>query len=95
MKLIMPMPPEEALSYIETIHHSFGRSIGKTLQIRFIGAARNALERMVAEKPKKVYVHSYKCPTCNLIILNELVGLQHCCHCGQRLDWSDVNGTKV
>ena len=90
MKIIMPMTPEEALQYTETIHQSFGRSIGKTLQVRFMGAVRNALERMAAQKPIKLSgLDSYKCPTCKLVILNSRTGDLHCSHCGQRFDWSE------
>ena len=97
MKSITPMEPEEALRYVDTIHCSMGRNIGKTLQIRFLSIARIALERMAKKEPVKVITRpfEYKCPTCQVGMKSDEVVANNCRWCGQRFDWSKAKEKEV
>ena len=54
-----------------------------------------ALEKQIPKKPIKSkeqkirYVNTYYCPTCNLGFTGFNIA-KWCYHCGQKLDWSDV-----
>ena len=58
--------------------------------------AIEALEKQIAKKPVKSenqvvrYVNTYYCPICNLGITGTNIA-KWCYHCGQKLDWSDVD----
>ena len=58
--------------------------------------AIEALEKQIAKKPVKSenqvvrYVNTYYCPTCELGITGTNIA-KWCYHCGQKLDWSDVD----
>ena len=58
--------------------------------------AIKALEKQIAKKPVKSenrvvrYVNTYYCPICNLGITGTNIA-KWCYHCGQKLDWSDVD----
>lgn len=58
--------------------------------------AIKALEKQIAMKPVKSekqvvrYVNTYYCPICNLGITGTNIA-KWCYHCGQKLDWSDVD----
>ena len=56
----------------------------------------NALEKQIPKKPIKSenqvvrYVNTYYCPTCELGITGTNIA-KWCYHCGQKIDWSDVD----
>ena len=58
--------------------------------------APEALETQIPKKPAKSenqvvrYVNTYYCPTCELGITGTNIA-KWCYHCGQKLDWSDVD----
>ena len=58
--------------------------------------AIEALERQIAKPPVKSenqvvrYVNTYYCPICELGITGTNIA-KWCYHCGQKLDWSDVD----
>ena len=58
--------------------------------------AINALEKQIPKKPIKSenqvvrYVNTYYCPTCELGITGTNIA-KWCYHCGQKIDWSDVD----
>ena len=58
--------------------------------------AIEALEKQIAKKPVKSenqvvrYVNTYYCPTCELGITGTNIA-KWCYHCGQKIDWSDVD----
>ena len=58
--------------------------------------AIEALEKQIAKKPVKSenqvvrYVNTYYCPICNLGITGTNIA-KWCYHCGQKIDWSDVD----
>ena len=58
--------------------------------------AIQALEKQIPKKPVKSekqvvrYVNTYYCPICNLGITGTNIA-KWCYHCGQKLDWSDVD----
>ena len=58
--------------------------------------AIQALEKQIPMKPVKSekqvvrYVNTYYCPICNLGITGTNIA-KWCYHCGQKLDWSDVD----
>lgn len=83
-----------------------GSDIGNTIikaleevqQYRAIGTVeecREAIEKQKSKKPIKSkeqkirYVNTYYCPTCNLGFTGFNIA-KWCYHCGQKLDWSDV-----
>lgn len=61
-----------------------------------IDIAIQALEKQIPKKPFKSenqvvrYVNTYYCPTCELGITGTNIA-KWCYHCGQKLDWSDVD----
>ena len=61
-----------------------------------IDMAIQALEKQIAKKPIKSenqvvrYVNTYYCPTCELGITGTNIA-KWCYHCGQKIDWSDVD----
>ena len=67
-------------------------------QYRAIGTVeecREAIEKQKSKEPIKSkeqkirYVNTYYCPTCNLGFTGFNIA-KWCYHCGQKLDWSDV-----
>ena len=58
--------------------------------------AIEALEKQIPKKPIKSknqvvrYVNTYYCPICELGITGTNIA-KWCYHCGQKLDWSDVD----
>ena len=58
--------------------------------------AIEALEKQIPKKPIKSenqvvrYVNTYYCPTCELGITGTNIA-KWCYHCGQKIDWSDVD----
>lgn len=83
-----------------------GSDIGNTIikaleevqQYRAIGTVeecREAIEKQKSKEPIKSkeqkirYVNTYYCPTCNLGFTGFNIA-KWCYHCGQKLDWSDV-----
>ena len=58
--------------------------------------AIEALEKQIPKKPVKSenqvvrYVNTYYCPICNLGITGTNIA-KWCYHCGQKIDWSDVD----
>ena len=58
--------------------------------------AIEALEKQIAKKPVKSenqvvrYVNTYYCPTCELGITGTNIA-KWCYHCGQKIDWIDVD----
>ena len=58
--------------------------------------AVQALEKQIPKKPIKSenqvvrYVNTYYCPTCELGITGTNIA-KWCYHCGQAIDWSDVD----
>ena len=58
--------------------------------------AIQALEKQIPKKPIKSenqvvrYVNTYYCPTCELGITGTNIA-KWCYHCGQKIDWSDVD----
>ena len=54
-----------------------------------------ALEKQIAKKPKKIevegyrYTDTYRCPICEGNFSGTGIA-DYCYHCGQKLDWSEV-----
>ena len=61
-----------------------------------IDIAIQALEKQIPKKPIKSknqvvrYVNTYYCPICELGIAGTNIA-KWCYHCGQKIDWSDVD----
>ena len=75
----------------EIVHHPECSIFAEAL-----GIAIQALEKQIPKKPIKSenqvvrYVNTYYCPTCELGITGTNIA-KWCYHCGQKLDWSDVD----
>ena len=58
--------------------------------------AERALEKQIAKKPRKIevegyrYTDTYKCPTCEGNFSGTGIA-DYCYHCGQKLDWSEID----
>ena len=58
--------------------------------------AIEALEKQIAKKPQKTesegyrYTDTYRCPNCGGNFSGTGIA-NYCYHCGQKLDWSDVD----
>ena len=75
-----------------------GESILKLEKYRAIGTVeecRAAVEKQKAKKPKKIefvgyrYTDTYRCPNCGGNFSGTGIA-NYCYHCGQKLDWGDV-----
>ena len=51
---------------------------------------KHILDKEVAKKPLPYKGWEGKCPTCGVIFVDRLTN--YCGHCGQKLDWSEING---
>ena len=64
--------------------------------IKSIEIAIQAIEKQIPKKPIKSenqvvrYVNTYYCPICELGITGTNIA-KWCYHCGQKIDWSDVD----
>ena len=68
---------------------------------RATNLAINALEKQIAKKPTEVdermpedyaeyYYLAFMCPSCGGSVAGQPYRPNHCKHCGQKLDWSEV-----
>lgn len=89
------MTYEEAKGVIINTYIRFGRCNGKTVFLKAIKKALEAVDKQMPKKPKGDY-HScphYRCPNCNSSVkmYEHDNTYPHCAFCGQALDWSEEN----
>ena len=88
------MKYEEAIGILTYQAFVLGRASGKsTLEHSRIEALNKAVEALEKQIPKKPYdiVH---CPLCKIEVELQPVDAEevtYCLHCGQAIDWSDIN----
>ena len=75
----------------EIVHHPEYSIFAEAL-----GIAIQSLEKQIAKKPQKTesegyrYTDTYRCPNCGGNFSGTGIA-NYCYHCGQKLDWSDVD----
>ena len=88
------MTYEEAVGILTSRAIAFGRASGKsTLECIRIEAICKTIEALEKQIPKKPYdiVH---CPLCKIEVELQPIDTEqvtYCLHCGQAIDWSDIN----
>ena len=88
------MTYEEAVGVLTSRAIAFGRASGKsTLECIRIEAICKSIEALEKQIPKKPYdiVH---CPLCKIEVELQPIDTEqvtYCLHCGQAIDWSDIN----
>lgn len=88
------MTYEEAVGVLTSRAIAFGRASGKsTLECIRIEAICKTIEALEKQIPKKPYdiVH---CPLCKIEVELQPIDTEqvtYCLHCGQAIDWSDIN----
>lgn len=88
------MTYEEAVGVLTSRAIAFGRASGKPtlecIRIEAIGKTIEALEKQIPKKPYDT-VH---CPLCKIEVELQPIDIEqvtYCLHCGQAIDWSDIN----
>lgn len=88
------MTPEEAAGILTSQAIVLGRASGKStlesVRIKAICKAVEALEKQIPKKPYDI-VH---CPLCKIEVELQPINTEqvtYCLHCGQAIDWSDIN----
>ena len=88
------MTPEEAIGILTYQALVLGRASGKsTLECSRIEALSKAIEAIEKQIPKKPY-DTVHCPLCKIEVELQPVDTEqvtYCLHCGQAIDWSDIN----
>ena len=88
------MTYEEVVGVLTSRAIAFGRASGKsTLECIRIEAICKTIEALEKQIPKKPYdiVH---CPLCKIEVELQPIDTEqvtYCLHCGQAIDWSDIN----
>lgn len=88
------MTYEEAVGVLTSRAIAFGRASGKpTLECIRIEAICKTIEALKKQIPKKPY-DTVHCPLCKIEVELQPVDTEqvtYCLHCGQAIDWSDIN----
>lgn len=88
------MTYEEAVGVLTSRAIAFGRASGKpTLECIRIEAICKTIEALEKQIPKKPY-DTVHCPLCKIEVELQPVDAEevtYCLHCGQAIDWSDIN----
>ena len=88
------MTYEEAVGVLTSRAIAFGRASGKpTLECIRIEAICKTIEALEKQIPKKPY-DTVHCPLCKIEVELQPVDTEqvtYCLHCGQAIDWSDIN----
>lgn len=88
------MTYEEAVGVLTSRAVAFGRASGKpTLECIRIEAICKTIEALEKQIPKKPY-DTVHCPLCKIEVELQPVDAEqvtYCLHCGQAIDWSDIN----
>lgn len=67
-----------------------GATYEKHTQICLCPECEKILDKEIAKKPLPYKGWDGKCPTCGVIFVDRLTN--YCRNCGQKLDWSEING---
>lgn len=88
------MTYEEAVGVLTSRAIAFGRASGKpTLECIRIEAICKTIEALEKQIPKKPY-DTVHCPLCKIEVELQPIDAEqvtYCLHCGQAIDWSDIN----
>ena len=88
------MTYEEAVGVLTSRAIAFGRASGKsTLECIRIEAICKTIEALEKQIPKKPY-DTVHCPLCKIEVELQPIDTEqvtYCLHCGQAIDWSDIN----
>lgn len=88
------MTYEEAIGVLTSRAIAFGRASGKpTLECIRIEAICKTIEALEKQIPKKPY-DTVHCPLCKIEVELQPIDTEqvtYCLHCGQAIDWSDIN----
>ena len=88
------MKYEEAIDILTYQAFVLGRASGKpTLEHSLIEALSKAVEALEKQIPKKPY-DTVHCPLCKIEVELQPIDAEevtYCLHCGQAIDWSDIN----
>ena len=88
------MKYEKAIDILTYQAFVLGRASGKpTLKHSLIEALNKAVEAIEKQIPKKPY-NTVHCPLCKIEVELQPVDVEqvtYCLHCGQAIDWSDIN----
>ena len=88
------MTYEEAVGVLTSRAIAFGRASGKpTLECIRIEAICKTIEALEKQIPKKPY-DTVHCPLCKIEVELRPIDAEevtYCLHCGQAIDWSDIN----
>lgn len=88
------MKYEEAIGILTYQAFVLGRASGKsTLEHSRIEALSKAVEAIEKQIPKKPY-DTVHCPLCKIEVELQPIDIEqvtYCLHCGQAIDWSDIN----
>lgn len=88
------MTYEEAVGVLTSRAIAFGRASGKpTLECIRIEAICKTIEALEKQIPKKPY-DTVHCPLCKIEVELQPINTEqvtYCLHCGQAIDWSDIN----
>ena len=88
------MKYEEAIGILTYQALVLGRASGKsTLERSRIEALNKAVEAIEKQIPKKPY-DTVHCPLCKIEVELQPIDIEqvtYCLHCGQAIDWSDIN----
>lgn len=88
------MKYEEAIDILTYQALVLGRASGKsTLERSRIEALNKAVEAIEKQIPKKPY-DTVHCPLCKIEVELQPIDIEqvtYCLHCGQAIDWSDIN----
>ena len=89
------MTPEEAIKVLRVILDPYDYPFGEKSKcyqydLEAINKAIEALEKQIPKKPYDT-VH---CPSCKIEVELQPIDIEqvtYCLHCGQAIDWSDIN----
>lgn len=88
------MTYKEAAGMLTSQAIVLGRASGKsTLESSRIEALSKAIEAIEKQIPKKPY-DTVHCPLCKIEVELQPIDAEqvtYCLHCGQAIDWSDIN----
>ena len=88
------MKYEKAIDILTYQALVLGRASGKsTLERSRIEALNKAVEAIEKQIPKKPY-DTVHCPLCKIEVELQPIDIEqvtYCLHCGQAIDWSDIN----
>ena len=88
------MKYEEAIGILTYFALVLGRASGKsTLECGRIEAVSKSIESIEKQIPKKPY-DTVHCPLCKIEVELQPIDTEqvtYCLHCGQAIDWSDIN----